>query len=247
MTGFVTKHDDGFWVAGGDAIHAVLADYAAAWVFPERLSFESVCDVRTDRLTASGSLACRDPFGRAHLLPFKASGCDSQAPFTVFDALGWRVFGYTQTVLNGVALREALQRAERHVLTWICPESGLEWMRAALPGEFSWDAARRAVTDGNAAGGWAGFSDWRLPAPSEVQALLGVAGGRLSGLPKGAFPDLEDEIATQGIAGNLFAWSFCRVTGTHDRAYGVTFNTGRTLDAPKPMFGKALIVRSVEI
>lgn len=247
MTGSVTKHDDGLCVAGGDGIRAVLADYAESWVFPERLSFESVCDLQIDRLSVRGSLACRDPFWGDHVLPFKASGCDSQAPFTVFDELGWRVFGYTQTILNGAALREALQRAERQVLTWICPESGLEWMRTALPGKFSWDAARKAVTDGNAAGGWAGFSDWRLPTPSEVQALLCATGGRLSGLPKGVFPDLEDEIAAQGIAGSLFAWTSYRVAGTHHRAYGVTFDTGLLLDAPKNMLGKTLIVRSVEI
>ncbi|HEC20502.1 MAG TPA: DUF1566 domain-containing protein [Gammaproteobacteria bacterium] len=62
-------------------------------------------------------------------------------------------------------------------LTWMRCSLGQQWKNHTCQGQatpFTWQAAQAAVKKLNRLGGYAGFSDWRLPRLSELASIVDI-------------------------------------------------------------------------
>ncbi|WP_246585386.1 DUF1566 domain-containing protein [Thiorhodospira sibirica] len=131
--------------------------------------------------------------------------------------------------------------------------TGLQWMRCSLgqtwengrcigkANEYTWDAALQAAQALNASGGYAGYTDWRLPTLKELFSLVYCSSGRqkplefdATGEPVGGSGRCEgdyhkptiDSLAFPKTPADFFWSSSPYASYTADDAWYVSFGYG---------------------
>jgi hypothetical protein len=111
--------------------------------------------------------------------------------------------------------------------------TGLMWKRAVEEGEFNFDGAQQHAAAVNAAGGFAGHNDWRVPTIDELKSIVD-ADRKDPAVHPGAFP------------GTLSRWFWTSTAYDPDPAdaWFVSFSDGDSIANNKTFTFQVRLVRS---
>ena len=98
---------------------------------------------------------------------------------------------------------------------------------------FNWQQALQRAQTVNSSGGFAGFSDWRLPTIKELSSLV-----------EHQCVDPAINLTRFPNASNHWLWSSSAVAGSADNAWGVYFNGGSTDWYNEDDYNQVRLVRS---
>ncbi|MCX7088306.1 MAG: DUF1566 domain-containing protein [Methylococcales bacterium] len=122
-------------------------------------------------------------------------------------------------------------------LLWLRFAYGQAWENGTTQGQavhMDWDTVAAAADDFNDQGGYAGYSDWRLPTIDELESLVNKHKGKEGDyIHPDIFPNNN---------GAVF-WSSISVVNKKNMAWGVDFDDGYTPGNDKSNFNQVRLVR----
>lgn len=127
-----------------------------------------------------------------------------------------------QVISHYRALSNGLAHDTQSRLTWCRFALGQSWQTDKVEGEaalYAWQAAQEAVHLFNQQGGYAGYTDWRLPTVTELKTLLDSPIGQASFINGQVFP-----------ANPRWQWTISPYAGYGGGAWLVNFSEGLAIN-----------------